>query len=334
MFDFFRKSSALDFDVIEVELTTRCNAQCVYCPSVMFYHDWQEVDMGPELFQKLSPLVFNCRLIFFGGWGEPLLNNRFFEMAEMARKAHRPVAVSTNGLLIDDSTAYRIANTGIEMVSFALSGIGPSHEHLHKGLVQEDALSAISTLNNQRNEAQKPRIQVSYLLFRSALKYLSKLPELLKWRGIDKVIIRPLDYANGPGLAEETLLPQSMEEFEEVRRILEQVKQKGENAGLDIDYYLYRPGDRQKQCTEVPEKRLFVSASGDISPCLFTGLRPVDNSAGEEDYWQKLFFGNMDCVSPDQVWKSKPYRKFRESFRKGGPHPRCQACPKLYTQLK
>jgi len=334
MFDFFKKSSALDFDVIEVELTTRCNAQCVYCPSIMFYQDWREVDMGPELFQKLSPLVFNSRLVFFGGWGEPLLNNRFFQMAEMAGKAHRPVAVSTNGLLIDDTTAYRIVSTGIEMVSFALSGIGEDHEHLHKGLVQEDVLAAISVLNNQRNESQKPRIQVSYLLFRSALKGLSKLPELLKWRGIDKVIIRPLDYASGPGLADEMVLPQSMEEFEEVRGILEQVKTKGKEKGLDVDYHLYRPGDRQRHCTEMPEKRLFVSAFGGISPCLFTGLSMSDNSAINDADWQPLVFGNMDRVSAEQIWKSKPYRKFRESFRKGSPHPRCQTCPNLYTELR
>ncbi len=337
MFDIFKGYSPPPLEEVRVETTTRCKEQCAYCPSAMFFSKWQEQDMDTGTFRRLSPLLEKTKLVSFAGWGDPLLNRSFFDMAAMARRIDCRVRLFTPGALIDDEVTTRLSHIGLEAITFPMSGLDKSNDPLRQGISQKDVLRAIYAVNRKRDAYHKPEIHVSYLLLRSELEKIHGLPELLKWQGIDKVTVRCLDYVPSPELCDEVILPQSMEEFDHILWVLSEVKRKGEEKGLDICFQLHRPGKRMESCTERGDRRIFVSASGEASPCTFTNL-PVKNSAGldMEDplYWEKLSFGNINRTSPDLIWKSRPYRKFRRSFREPDIHHRCEMCPRLYTVVR
>lgn len=334
MFDIFQGSS-MSLKRVHVEITTRCTARCVYCPSTLFSHKWREEDMTPDTFRTLAPVLAKTDSVFFHGWGEPLLNPAFFDMVGMARKMDCRTGLSTNGMMVDNAMASKLVNAGLEEVRFFLAGTDKSNDRLREGTYLDEVLAGISELNRQRTELRKPSIRVFYQLFRSGLKEIGNLPELLKWRGIDRVDIHGLDYVPSPELAGESLLPVSRDEFHELDTMLDRVKSEGESKGLDIRYRLYRPGPSLKMCTEKPDSRVFVSASGELSPCVLTGLPIRENAAdgpSYEEHWDRLTFGNINHTPPDLILGRKPYRKFRDSFRKNEIDSRCAGCPRLYME--
>lgn len=104
-------------DVHQIELTTRCNLKCHYCP----HHPnlpREKVDMEWPTFEAALDLVrFFVRQgtqteLSLTGIGESMLHPRFVEMVAEARAAigpERMLTVTTNGLLLDEEMARVIA---------------------------------------------------------------------------------------------------------------------------------------------------------------------------------------------------------------------------------
>lgn len=98
-------------DVHQLELTTRCQLKCVYCP----HHPQlprEKVDMDWDTFEASLDLVrFFVRQgtqteLSLTGIGESMLHPRFVEMVAAARATvgpQRPLTLTTNGLLLDDA---------------------------------------------------------------------------------------------------------------------------------------------------------------------------------------------------------------------------------------
>lgn len=98
-------------DVHQIELTTRCNLRCTYCPHFPELPR-EKVDMDWDTFLAALDLVrFFVRQgtqteLSLTGIGESMLHPRFVEMVAESRAAigpHRPLVVTTNGLLLDDA---------------------------------------------------------------------------------------------------------------------------------------------------------------------------------------------------------------------------------------
>lgn len=104
-------------DVHQLELTTRCNLKCHYCPHYPKLPRPQE-DMAWDTFEAALDLVaFFVRQntqteLSLTGIGESLLHPRFVEMVAAAREAigpQRQLTVTTNGLLLDDAMCAALA---------------------------------------------------------------------------------------------------------------------------------------------------------------------------------------------------------------------------------
>ncbi len=103
-------------DVHQLELTTRCNLRCVYCPHYSNLPREKE-DMAWDTFEAALDLVaFFVRQgtqteLSLTGIGESLLHPRFVEMVAESRSVigpARPLVVTTNGLLLDDAMCEAI----------------------------------------------------------------------------------------------------------------------------------------------------------------------------------------------------------------------------------
>ncbi|MFN8449080.1 MAG: radical SAM protein [Anaerolineae bacterium] len=66
--------------------------------------------------------------------GEPLFRPDIYEIARYATNAGLPVALATNGTLIDDGVAARIKESGVKRVSISFDGVDAATHDMFRGL--------------------------------------------------------------------------------------------------------------------------------------------------------------------------------------------------------
>jgi MoaA/NifB/PqqE/SkfB family radical SAM enzyme len=321
-------------DWMQIEVTTRCNASCHYCPRTTYRTLWDNRDLSLETFRTLLPVIADTKMVHLQGWGEPFLHPHLFEMIAHAKKAGCKVGTTTNGMLLDRQGIDRLVKSGIDHIAFSMTGIGEKNDLARNGTQSSRILRVISDLAAQKKalRVETPVISVAYLLLRSHLPDIGKIVPALAGLGIQQVVISTLDFVPHKNLWNERLTPMNQGEYQELKSLFDEMAGEAEKKGLGLFYHLVSPSAKGRICTENPRRALFVSSDGSVSPCVFTNIPAPGSSRmvdGEEDEYQKLTFG---CISEEwlpTIWKSSYYREFRKLFE-SLPHPTCQRCPKRY----
>lgn len=321
-------------DWIQVEVTTHCNASCVYCPRTAYQDRWVSRFMPLTTFHKLLPYFPRTRLVYLQGWGEPLLHPDFFAMVTLAKQAGCRVGATTNGMLLDDGKIIRMVESGMDVAAFSLAGTDEKNDAIRRGTRLATVLEAVHRLHRGKEKTgqTQPEIHLAYLLLRSGLADLPRLPQLLKGSGVTQVVISTLDFVASRELAAETLIPADHQEYQELEAQLAEVAATGQHYGLRIHYRLPRPGKRLLICTENIGRALVVAADGGVSPCVFTNL-PVSGVTcyprGVARPYQPVTFGNLHDRPLAAIWRGKAYARFRRSFYTDHLAAPCRDCPKL-----
>jgi molybdenum cofactor biosynthesis enzyme MoaA len=189
-------------DCIQVEVTSRCPGRCIYCPHTTLKNHWQARDMDLDTFGRLWPLMRRAGRVHLQGWGEPLLNPDFFDMAALARKAGCQVSTTTCGLRMDPELALRIVESSIDIVAFSLAGSDPASNAARQGVDFDRVCDAVSTLQAVRRERMGVHLEIhfAYLMLASNMGAVRGLPELMQRLGVHATVISALDYIPEPGL--------------------------------------------------------------------------------------------------------------------------------------
>lgn len=322
------------FDWIQVEATTYCNAACVYCPHTVYQDSWANRHLTLETFRKLLPPFAQTRLVYLQGWGEPLLHPDFFTMVAMAKNAGCRVGTTTNGMLLDDGQIRRLVECGIDLVAFSLAGVDGDNDIRRRGTRLDHVLSVIETLNRTKENlgSLKPAIHIAYMLLRSGLQDLKRLPTTFKGLGVSQVVISTLDFVPRKDLAGETFLTEKAQEYEELKAQLGELAEVSQPYQLKIHYQLKEPGARRLICPENVQRALFVSADGTVAPCVFANLpvaRAVYYAGGTGRPYSRLILGNLDELPLPAIWRQPAYVNFRRSFYTGKLISLCQNCLKM-----
>jgi len=319
---------------IQIEVTSRCNAACAYCPHTAYREAWDSRDLSLATFQRLLPVLARKRWAYLQGWGEPLLHPDFFTMVALAKKTGCLVGTTTNGMLLDAGIADKLVEVGLDLVAFSLTGLKERNNEVRRGTSFAAVLEGIQALRAAKARAGsvKPQVHIAYLLLRSGLPDLEELPQALQGLGIDQVVISTLDFVPAQEWLGETLRPANPAEYEELEARLQDLVQAGERYGLPIHHQLPHPGERRLLCPENPLQSFFVSASGTVSPCVFTNL-PVSGVThwvnGREVPYRRLTFGQVQEEHLGAIWRRTPYVNFRRSFYTGVLAAPCRHCLKL-----
>ncbi len=321
-------------DWVQVEPSTYCNAECVYCPQAVYGGAWERRHLPLTTFERLLLFLKRTELVFLQGWGEPFLNPDFFEMIRVAKQAGHKVGTATNGMLLDVEAATRMVDYGVDVVAVSLAGTGERNDAVRKGTSVAQVLRSIDALNRAATAAggTSPEIHVAYMLLRSALRDVVELPALLRGLGVSQVVISTLDLVPTKELESETVIASNMDEYSDLRRLLETVAGEGRRYGIDIHWRISKPCEANITCTENVQHAMFISADGAVSPCVFTNL-PIRRGSharrGSGRAYRKLTFGNVNLVPLESIWSDKPYTSFRRAFFEDRIPSVCKGCPKL-----
>lgn len=137
--------------VVFWETTAACNLECAHCRRLDVSTELSKRDLttqeGKSLIGQLVPL--GRPLLVLSG-GEPLIRPDIFDLAQHAYGKGLPVALATNGTMVDPERADQIAAAGIRRVSISLDGAdADTHNRFRKipGSF-EQALQGIMHLKN------------------------------------------------------------------------------------------------------------------------------------------------------------------------------------------
>jgi MoaA/NifB/PqqE/SkfB family radical SAM enzyme len=330
----FERLSKPSFDWIQVEVTSDCNAACIYCPRTVYRSLWQDRQLSMEAFMKLAPAFKRTRHIHLQGWGEPFLNPHFFEMVAVAKAAGCRVGTTSNANLLDEKLIGQLVESRVDILALSLAGTGEENDRIRKGTSLKKVLEALRTLKEEkkRRNSQTPEIHIAYILLRSGLKGLGGLISLVEGLGVADIVVSTLDFSPSEELQSEVLRADIPEDYAIMRPVLEELAAGGEKEGLRIHFHLPTPGLRRTECTENIGRAVCISSDGAVTPCVYTNLDLSDAChyrAGQSRRYRRLGFGNANERSLNVIWNEPAYKEFRRSFRKKKLSEPCRGCPKL-----
>jgi MoaA/NifB/PqqE/SkfB family radical SAM enzyme len=179
--------------VIDMEVTNRCNAKCHFCPRDRTPHQGL---MSPEVFEaglqravefrsdKAQPLGAHVR-VSLCGLGEPLLNRHVVDYVSQARAANFPVALSSNGSLLDEPRSAALLDAGLQRIFVNVGEEGDEYEEVYRLPFQR-------TLENvvRFNEMAAGSCEVIMVLVnhRGDPEHLSRMREFWGSRGIKEAV--------------------------------------------------------------------------------------------------------------------------------------------------
>lgn len=150
---------------ITLELTSRCNISCVFCPRKLLRGKQGDLDVGlaKRLIDEMAEHLPVTLVPFFRG--EPLLHPDWFEILYYAKeKGIGPIQLTSNGILLDEQNIEKILDLEIDFISFSLDTVDKElYERTRRGGNYDEVVANIKQLiyRKQARGLVKPEIQVS-----------------------------------------------------------------------------------------------------------------------------------------------------------------------------
>lgn len=177
--------------VVIWNLIRRCNLTCKHCYSVSADIDFPGELSTAEVSSVMADLrQFGVPVLILSG-GEPLMRKDIFEISHLAKSMGFYVGLSTNGTLINDETADRIAEVGYDYVGVSIDGIEETHDNFRqkKGSFK-DAMNGIRLCRDLGIKVGMRFTPTTYNAHE-----LPMILDLMEHESVDKLYVSHLNYS-------------------------------------------------------------------------------------------------------------------------------------------
>jgi len=146
------------------ESTKACNLTCRHCRAV------PQKRLGPtelrtaEAFDLIDQIAQVAKPVFVLSGGEPLFRPDLFDIATYGVETGFRMALATNGTLVDERIAAKIADSGMSRVAISLDGANPETHDRFRGQPGAHA-AAVRGLRNLRAEGVSVQINSTVASF-------------------------------------------------------------------------------------------------------------------------------------------------------------------------
>jgi 12,18-didecarboxysiroheme deacetylase len=177
--------------VVVWNVTRACNLKCVHC----YAHatdgsssDELSTEEGRRMIDDLA--AFGAPVLLFSG-GEPLVRKDMPQLAAYAVEKGMRAVISTNGTLIDRSTAQTLKQIGLSYVGISLDGLEPVNDHFRG--VNGAFKKALRGIENCQQAGIK--VGLRFTINRRNVKEIPGIFDLLEEMEIPRVCFYHLVYA-------------------------------------------------------------------------------------------------------------------------------------------
>jgi radical SAM protein with 4Fe4S-binding SPASM domain len=316
--------------VVVWAVTKACNLRCVHC--------YASADANPAP-GELTPAEghalledlkkFRVPAVLFSG-GEPLHRPDTLELIEYAQQLGLSCTLSTNGLLIDEAVADRLADIGLKYVGISLDGSESQHDKLRgkKGAFK-GSLAAI-------DRCRERGIKVGVRFTVHALNHfdLDEIFDICLAHDVQRLCIYHLAYAGRGGKMQKVDLS-----TQQTRNIVNHIFARSElehahgsklevlTVGNHADAaYLLLMLEKTNPARADDLRRRLQGTGGNRSGCNIASIDPVGNVHYDQFSWH-YNCGNIRHKPFSQIWSEAidPRLAVLRDRRSQLP-PRCQSC--------
>jgi sulfatase maturation enzyme AslB (radical SAM superfamily) len=106
------------------------------------------------------------------------------------------VGTTSNGTLLNRDIIARLINEGLGIIGFSLVGVDEKNDRIRQGTRTKTVLACMEEIHRakQRYGSDTPAIHIAYMLLRSGLDELEKIPKFLSHTGADQTVISSLSF--------------------------------------------------------------------------------------------------------------------------------------------
>ena len=209
------------------ETTKACNLTCQHCRAV------PQRRLGPmelttsQAFDLIDEIAQVAKPVFVLSGGEPLFRPDLFDIAAYGVETGFRMALATNGTLVDERVAAKIADSGMSRVAISVDGAQPQTHDRFRGQPGAHAL-ALRGLRNLRAEGVS--IQINSTIAKHNVTELPALLDLALESGADALHLFML-VPVGCGLE---LAPTAMLPADEYERVLGWLDDQSRDCPIDL----------------------------------------------------------------------------------------------------
>ena len=184
--------------VVVWNATKTCNLECIHCyadAETRRFHGELTTDEAKAMIEDLA--AFRVPALLISG-GEPLIRPDIFDLAQYATTLGMRVTFSTNGTLIDEKKAQRIADIGVTYVGISIDGDEARHDRMRgRAGAYRDAIRGIRNCR-----AAGIRVGIRFTVTRDNVGEIDSVFRLVETEGIGRFCLYHLVYSGrGSSLA-------------------------------------------------------------------------------------------------------------------------------------
>ncbi len=270
-----------------IEPTTSCNLRCPECPSGLRAFSRPTGMLPQELFRKgIDDLYKDASYLTFYFQGEPYLHKNFLEMVSYASSKKLYTATSTNAHFLDDATAKKTVESGLDRLIISIDGTTQeTYESYRIGGKLEKVIAGAENVIRWKKKlrSKTPHVIFQFLVVAPNEHQTEEVKTLAKKMGVDEVRFKTAqvyDYENG-----NPLIPEN-DKFSRYRKL--------PNGKYELKNSL------ANKCWKLWSSCV-ITWDGNVVPCCF------DKDASH-------VMGSLQDHSFRQIWQNDNYNHFRSQL--------------------
>ncbi len=331
--------------IIQLEVSSKCDSSCIYCPHTLYRKTWPEKIMNLEVFSKVvdEAKSLGTKYLHLQGWGEPLLHPDFTDIVKGASR-HFSVGFTTNGKYLTEKVAREIVNAGVDLVAITFAGAHrETHDKIRVGNNFDIVIRNLRELIKiTREKTTNIKVVAIFMMLRDTYRELPDFIRVMADIGIEEIKLSNLTYLPTPELSKLKVFSRMFEPPpQDVVKLVEHAREIAKEIGVKVRSDLFTLWE-QVECPEKPTETLYVSVDGDVHPCVYLGL-PLETFSrcfeNKCETMRKVTFGNLKCESLRKIVEKESYREFVLKFERRkrcsdlmlpDPPEVCRRCYRLY----
>ncbi len=286
-----------------VEASTKCNLSCPWCEDVFGLSGRKRKFMPADDFASVMRHASRrVTAVTFIRTGEPLSNPDILKMIDEARKRSLVVTLNSNLATLSQSTLNELINLAPHrIVTTLISAEREEYEAKQVGAKFEETVSNIAAICSARRKRKRhfPLVEVQLIATRTSVNQVDAFRRIVERIGCDSAYVKPMRV-------------DTARDDETYRRIhVDDLPFGHEVCNYELDSAGRPTLKYQEVCPQ--SENIYVTADGDVLPCLFA-------------FGNLESYGNLITDDWRSVWRRSGLRRDKRRRLRDRGLPVCASC--------